>query len=61
MTKRPQPKRVIVLRETAAEPMKRLTVDVPESLHRKIKGKCGREGRMIADVVREDLERFAQD
>lgn len=37
------------------EPMKRLTIDVPESLHRKIKAQCAMRGTKIADEVRELL------
>ncbi|CCG09101.1 hypothetical protein [Pararhodospirillum photometricum] len=37
------------------EPMKRLTIDVPESLHRSIKTQCAMRGTKIADEVRELL------
>ncbi|MDN7570776.1 hypothetical protein QZM56_40540 [Burkholderia contaminans] len=37
------------------EQMKRLTIDIPESLHRRIKGSCGMRGTKIADEVRELL------
>jgi hypothetical protein len=37
------------------EKMKRLTIDVPESLHRTIKTKCAMRGTKIADEVRELL------
>jgi len=37
------------------EPMKRLTIDIPESLHRTIKVQCALRGRKIADEVRELL------
>ena len=37
------------------EPMKRLTIDVPESLHRSIKAQCALRGTTIADEVRELL------
>mgnify|MGYP003377059427 CR=1 FL=1 len=40
---------------TAPEPMKRLTIDVPESLHRTIKAQCAMRGTKIADEVRELL------
>jgi hypothetical protein len=36
----------------AAEPMKRLTIDIPESLHRAIKSQCANRGTKIADEVR---------
>jgi len=35
--------------------MKRLTIDVPESLHRAIKAQCAMRGKKIADEVRELL------
>ncbi len=38
-----------------AEPMKRLTIDIPESLHRSIKAQCAMRGRKIVDEVRELL------
>ncbi|MCH9808467.1 MAG: hypothetical protein K0U74_12100 [Alphaproteobacteria bacterium] len=34
---------------------KRLTVDVPENLHRRIKVHCAGEGTQISDVVRDLL------
>ena len=37
------------------EPMKRLTIDIPESLHRAIKMQCASRGAKIADEVRELL------
>jgi hypothetical protein len=37
------------------EAMKRLTIDVPESLHRAIKAQCAMRGTKIADEVRELL------
>jgi len=37
------------------EPMKRLTIDVPASLHRSIKTQCAMRGTKIADEVREML------
>lgn len=36
-------------------PMKRLTIDIPASLHRKVKSQCALDGVKIADVVREIL------
>jgi hypothetical protein len=38
-----------------AEPMKRLTIDIPENLHRAIKTQCAMRGAKIADEVRELL------
>jgi hypothetical protein len=35
--------------------MKRLTIDIPEHLHRKIKSDCANRGSKIADEVRELL------
>ena len=44
----------------APEPMKRLTIDIPESLHRAIKMQTAQRGTKIADEVRELLtERYA--
>ena len=37
------------------ETMKRLTIDIPESLHRAIKSQCAMRGTKIADEVRELL------
>lgn len=41
--------------QTVAEPMKRLTIDIPESLHRSIKAQCAMRGSKIVDEVRELL------
>lgn len=38
------------------EPKKRLTIDVSESLHRRIKATCARRGVNMADEIRELLE-----
>lgn len=38
------------------EPMKRLTIDVPLSLHIRLKVGCALQGLKIADVVRELIE-----
>ncbi|CEE15850.1 hypothetical protein H8Z72_24190 (plasmid) [Xanthomonas citri pv. citri] len=43
-----------------AEKMKRLTIDVAESLHRDIKRKCADEGVKIADVARELLREWSR-
>jgi hypothetical protein len=40
-----------------AEPMKRLTIDVSESLHKRMKAQCALRGSKMADVVRDLLER----
>lgn len=42
---------------TKAEPMKRLTIDIPLSLHKRVKSRCADQGTTIADVVRSYLER----
>ena len=39
----------------AADEMKRLTIDIPAGLHRKVKAACATEGLKMADVVRELL------
>ena len=39
----------------AAGEMKRLTIDIPAALHRKVKAACATEGVKMADVVRELL------
>jgi hypothetical protein len=43
-------------RERLTEPVKRLTIDIPESLHRRVKTACAMENLVMADVVRELLE-----
>lgn len=43
-------------KEAETEPMKRLTIDVPESLHRRVKVQCATQGVKIADEVRRLLE-----
>ena len=39
------------------EAMKRLTIDVPASLHARIKSQCALRGAKMADEVRELLEK----
>jgi hypothetical protein len=39
------------------EPTKRLTIDVPVSLHKRIKSQCVAEDAVMADVIRELLEK----
>ena len=39
-----------------AVPMKRLTLDIPEELHRRVKSGCAARGEKIADVVRRYLD-----
>lgn len=38
------------------EPMKRFTIDVPVSLHKRIKAQCATDGVKMADMLREMLE-----
>lgn len=40
-----------------AEANKRLTIDVTESLHKRIKAQCAMRGTKMADVIRELLEK----
>jgi ParG len=48
--------------KTDKESIKRLTIDIPEELHRRVKSGCALRGEKIADVVRELLEqRFPTD
>jgi hypothetical protein len=42
---------------TKPEQTKRLTIDIPESLHKRVKSQCATQGTTIADVVRAILER----
>ena len=45
--------------DKSAENKKRLTIDIPESLHRKIKADCAMRGTKIADEIRSLLaERY---
>jgi hypothetical protein len=39
------------------EKMSRFTIDVPESLHRRVKMQCAGRGQKMADMMRELLER----
>ena len=43
--------------KAAPESMKRLTIDIPETLHRAIKIQCAVRGTKIADEVRELLQK----
>jgi hypothetical protein len=43
-------------REGGVEPMKRFTIDVPRSLHTRIKSQCALQDLHMADVIREMLE-----
>ena len=40
-----------------AEPLKRLTIDIPLGLHKRVKAGCAAQETPIAEVVREFLER----
>jgi len=40
-----------------AEKTKRLTIDIPLSLHQRVKSQCALKGENMADVVRELLEK----
>jgi hypothetical protein len=42
--------------EHVTEPMKRFTIDVPASLHKRIKTQCAADGIKMADMLREMLE-----
>jgi len=42
--------------KTEADQMKRFTIDVPQSLHRKIKAHCALRGTKMADEIRAMLE-----
>ncbi len=43
-------------RPISDEPTKRLTVDIPLSLHLRIKSQCALHNRLISDVIREILD-----
>ena len=43
--------------EAHKEKMSRFTIDVPESLHRRVKMQCAARGQKMADVMRDLLER----
>ena len=43
------------------EPIKRLTIDIPLSLHQRVKSQCALQSENMADVVREFLiDRFGE-
>ena len=46
-----------VEQRTADERQKRMTFDVPESLHRRVKAGCAQRGVTIREVILELLER----
>ena len=41
----------------SGEPTKRLTIDIPLSLHQRVKSQCALKGEKMADVVRKLLEK----
>lgn len=47
----------VLSRQRPAEPIKRLTIDIPLSLHRRVKAQCAVQGLQMAVIVREWLER----
>lgn len=51
------PDRWVTDRLKSTEPIKRLTIDVPLSLHQQIKSQCALRGEKMADVVRLLLEK----
>jgi hypothetical protein len=51
------PAHQVVAQSPKPEAMKRLTIDIPVSLHKRVKSQCGAQGTTIADVVRAHLER----
>lgn len=46
----------VAVAEAANVPMKRLTLDIPEELHRRVKSGCALRGEKIVEVVRRFLE-----
>jgi hypothetical protein len=42
--------------EKPTEPLKRLTIDIPESLHTRIKTACAANRRKMTDAIRDVLE-----
>jgi hypothetical protein len=43
--------------KNVGQPMKRLTIDVPLSLHKRIKSQCAEQSTKMADAVRQLLEK----
>ena len=43
--------------EGTTEPMKRFTIDVPRSLHARVKAQCAMRGAKMTDVIRAMLEK----
>ncbi len=53
----PQQSHQVEAPSTKAETTKRLTIDIPQGLHKRVKSQCANQGTTIADVVRAFLER----
>jgi hypothetical protein len=53
----PQQAHQVEEKPTKDEEKKRLTIDIPMSLHKRVKSQCANQGTTIADVVRAFLER----
>lgn len=47
--------------QAQAEDMKRLTIDIPKTLHRRIKTTCAGRGTKMADEIRSMLESHYRD
>ena len=56
ITKRPTPSKIDSW-VSGGEPRKRLTIDMPESLHCAIKSQCALRGVSMADEIRELLQK----
>jgi len=58
---RPSSDQWVAARE-ASEPIKRLTIDIPLTLHKRIKSQCAIRGENMADEIRKLLEKhFPED
>lgn len=53
----PKTSKVVALHADETEANKRLTIDVTESLHKRIKAQCAMRGTKMADVIRDLLEK----
>lgn len=51
-----RPSATIAILPQPSDPMKRFTIDVTETLHKRIKAQCAMRGVKMADVIRELLE-----
>ncbi len=56
-TNLPNPDEWVNSRAVEAEPMKRFTIDVPQSLHTRIKIQCAQRGVKMADEIRALLDK----